>query len=377
MPDEIPVAGTGLGDLDRRYPEKTFRLGRVFADTTNSYKLVWFLAVLALAERTNQRSLRLKDILTEIAVLAWPPVCLYRLSLGRQDKLQEAVHSIRALSRLPLNAKPQEVREHVNGSPAAQSDLEFLLRYVPTRFLAPWFADRLRGVPDSKRSGLIQDLAGQSQGTPLACPYWFGQAEIKLNESWRLFLRENAAVVRAFAEHYLAQYLQARNPNVPGVVNKLAVPLSRQLSAASSLWRAIRSELDRQGQTAGLVDIYTGQPLPERFSIDHFLPWSFVAHDLLWNLTPVKPATNSSKGDAVPDLDFYLPRLAKLQFSAIHALQSRESLLEDYTDCFQLDVPGLVSLGEDGLLKRYQAVILPQAQIAINQGFQAEWRWQN
>ena len=112
-------------------------------------------------------------------------------------------------------------------------------------------------------------------------------------------------------------------------------------------------------------------------SIDHFLPWSLVAHDLLWNLTPVDPATNSSKGDAVPDLDLYLPRLAKLQFSAIQALRGRERLLEDYTDCFQLDVPGLVSLGEEGLLKRYQAVVLPQAEIAINQGFEAVWRWKN
>ena len=92
---------------------------------------------------------------------------------------------------------------------------------------------------------------------------------------------------------------------------------------------------------------------------------------------PLEPATNSSKGDAVPDVDLYLPRLAKLQFRAIKALQGKERLLEDYTDCFQLDVPGLVSLGEDGLLKHYQAVVLPQAQIAINQGFQAGWRWQN
>ena len=377
MPDAIPPIGPGFGDLNRRYPEKTFYLGRVFADTTNSYKLVWFLAVLALTERTSQRNLRLKDILTEMAVLAWPPVCLYRLSLGRQDKLQEAILSIRDSSGLPLNGKPQEVREHINGSPAAQADLEFLVRYVPTRFLTPWFADRLRGVPDSKRSALIQDLAGQSQGTPLACPYWFGQGEIKLNESWRSFLRENAAVVRAFAEHHMAHYLQARNPNVPGVVNKLAVPLSRQLSAASSLWRTIRSELDRHGHPGELVDIYTGHPLPERFSIDHFLPWSFVAHDLLWNLTPVEPATNSSKGDAVPDLDVYLPRMAKLQFTAIRALKGKERLLEDYTDCFQLDVPGLTALGEEGLLKRYQAVVLPQAQIAINQGFPSGWRWQN
>jgi len=41
------------------------------------------------------------------------------------------------------------------------------------------------------------------------------------------------------------------------------------------------------------------------------------------------------------------------------------------------DVPGLVSLGEEGLLKRYQAVVLPQAQIAFNQGFEVGWRWKN
>ena len=127
----------GLLSLEHRFPEKTYCLARVFNDTTNSYKLLWFLAVLALLERASQRSLRFKDILTEMAVLAWPPVCFYRLSLGQQDKLQEAVHSIRARSGLPLNAKPQEVRERIQRSPTAQADLGFLLRYVPTRFLAP------------------------------------------------------------------------------------------------------------------------------------------------------------------------------------------------------------------------------------------------
>lgn len=79
----------------------------------------------------------------------------------------------------------------------------------------------------------------------------------------------------------------------------------------------------------------------------------------------------------MPDVDFYLPRLAKLQFSAIQMLRGKERLLEDYTDCFQLDVPGLMALGEDGLLKRYPSIVLPQAQIAINLGFEAEWRWPN
>src|SRR5258706_2364023 len=93
-----------LAGVALRYPEKTFYLGQVFDDTTNSYKLLWFLAVLALLKQSDQRSLRLKDVLTEMAVAGWHPVCLYRLSLERQDKLQEAILEIKEASRFPPNA---------------------------------------------------------------------------------------------------------------------------------------------------------------------------------------------------------------------------------------------------------------------------------
>jgi len=70
------------------------------------------------------------------------------------------------------------------------------------------------------------------------------------------------------------------------------------------------------------VDIYTGRPVTDLFSIDHFLPWRFVAHELMRNLTPVDAATNPSRSDAVPDLGLFLPRLADLQF-VVQALQGR------------------------------------------------------
>src|SRR5437660_3972580 len=90
-----------LAGVVLRYPEKTFYLGQVFNDTTNSYKLVWFLAILSLLKRSEECSLRLADIFTEMAVAAWHPVCLYRLSLGRQDKLQEVISEIKQKSALP------------------------------------------------------------------------------------------------------------------------------------------------------------------------------------------------------------------------------------------------------------------------------------
>ncbi|MBI4660943.1 MAG: hypothetical protein HY735_19080 [Verrucomicrobia bacterium] len=370
----LPLAGVAL-----RYPEKTFYLGRVFKDTTNSYKLVWFLAILSLLKRNNVQSLRLADIFTEMAIAAWHPVCLYRLSLGVQDQLQHVILEIQQSSRLAPNAAPEAIRKFVEGSVAAHAKLDFK-RFVPTRFVAPWFEDELRGMKDSLKDNKIKALTNESQASPFACPYYFegrgAREAIRLNESWRMFLLENLGIIQSFTEHHLALYLQARNPNVPGVVNKLRAPTGRQLTAARDFWRLVRTDFDRGGRSAEFRDIYSERQLGDNFTIDHFLPWSFVVHDLHWNLTPVEPATNSSKSDSLPDLDVYLPRLAKLHFGAIKAAKKHPKLklLEHYTDCFKQDPDRLVALGEPGLLAKYREIMVPQAQIAINLGFQPGWK---
>lgn len=373
---------SALAGVALRYPEKTFYLGQVFKDTTNSYKLVWFLAILSLLKRNEECSFRLTDIFTEMAVAAWHPVCLFRLSLGRQDKLQDVILEIQQKSGLPPNARPEAIRKFVNGSADAQIKLEYFKRYVPTRFLTPWFADKLRGERDDiARTREIQAMAKESQKTSFASLYYFDDTgvsdSINLNDSWRLFLIENLGIIQSFAEHHFALYLQARNPNVPGVINKLRAPTMRQLTAARDFWRFVRSDFETAGKAAQFKDIYSERQLGNSFSIDHFLPWSFVVHDLLWNLTPVESATNSSKSDVLPDLELYLPRLAKLHFSAIEIAKKRPKFLEDYTDCFKQDAESLLALGENGFLIKYREVIMPQAQIAKNQGFQSGWKLRN
>ena len=364
-----------LGELSLRYPEKTFYLARVFNNTTNSYKLVWFLAILSLLRRKKADLLALADVLAEMAVVVWHPVCLFRLSLGCQDKLQDAVRAIQAQASLEVNEGPDTIRSLVSDSSQARDQLEPFKRYVPTRFLAPWFANELRGVVDTRRDARILELARESQRTRFASPYWLEGSNIRFNRTWQRFLTDNMAVVQAFAEHHFALYLQTRNPNVPGVVNKLHAPIERRLNEARKFWQFVRAELGKLGRSNQFCNIYSEQPLAQDFSIDHFLPWSFVVHDRLWNLTPVQPVTNSAKNDMVPDLDLYLPRLANLHSHAIGVARTRPKLLEDYTDCFRLDAAELLSLTEGGgLASRFREVLLPQAQIAINQGFQSGWR---
>ena len=58
-----------LAGIARHYPEETFFLGQVFKDTTNSYKLVWFLALLSLLKRSDV-PLRMTDVFAEMVVAA-------------------------------------------------------------------------------------------------------------------------------------------------------------------------------------------------------------------------------------------------------------------------------------------------------------------
>lgn len=131
------------------------------------------------------------------------------------------------------------------------------------------------------------------------------------------------------------------------------MPTKRQLSAARRFWNFVRNEFYKRGWEKSFKDIYSLSPLYENFSIDHFLPWSFVVHDSLWNLTPVEKSTNSMKSDKLPNLKIYLPRLAELHYKAIGVSINRPKLLEDYVICFNDEPNKILSLGEKGLQKKY------------------------
>jgi len=321
----------------------------------------------------------LKDIFNEMVAIAWHPVSIYRLSLGKQDKLQEAVLEVKKNTTLTPEADTIVIRETIGSSPELSRRLFFLERFVPTRFLSPWFSKQLRGKKDHVKDSMIKSLSRESQNTSSPTPYYFDETSpaIRFNESWRMFILENLGVIQSFAEYHFALYLQIRNPNVPGIISKLRAPTKRQLTTARNYWRFVRQELSKHGWEYMFKDIYSQNQLSNDFSIDHFLPWSFVVHDQLWNLAPVEKSTNSKKGDMLPDLEIYLPRLAELHYKAIEVALNRPKLLEDYITCFNEEPPKLLSLGMQGLLKKYHNIIVPQTQIAINQGFQAGWVYRN
>lgn len=50
---------------------------------------------------------------------------------------------------------------------------------------------------------------------------------------------------------------------------------------------------------------YCGKMLnPKKIDVDHFIPWSFIKNDNLWNLVLACPACNRSKNDKLPDTGY-------------------------------------------------------------------------
>jgi 5-methylcytosine-specific restriction endonuclease McrA len=99
--------------------------------------------------------------------------------------------------------------------------------------------------------------------------------------------------------HFLAKsplYLQKHNPNVPDIPNKLIKPPRRNsLLNQRRFWNRVFDH------TGPLECIYTQKKLIDgNFAVEHFVPYAFVSHDLIWNLIPADPSFNSRKNDRLP-----------------------------------------------------------------------------
>lgn len=112
------------------------------------------------------------------------------------------------------------------------------------------------------------------------------------------------------------------------------------------------------------------------FLWNHFLPWRFVAHDLLWNIVPTIKNVNSAKSDNLPDVNLYFMPFARAQFKAVQivAQSNKGNLLEDYVLLLNTSsLDDIKDLPFERFYKILYSAIMPQIQIATNMGFSAQW----
>ena len=359
-------------------------LARLFDDCVTSYKYFFFLALLNRVSGKSggpdvsigDRPIPLRDLAVDMVLGAWYPHGFCRLSLGLQDMLQPAVDEVfkdQSVRGTWIAAGGGEWRR-LRALCEEKLHPESFLQYVPFRLLRPFFARELRGSPDQMVNARIADLADEyfSDRRPLYC-FTSDRLGILLHHDWLEYIQRNSAILEGWARFRLAEYLQARNPNTPAVIEKIAPPTTRgSLAAQTTFWREALARLEGSARC-----IYSGERLDlQSFSLDHYLPWSFVSHDRLWNLVPIPRSVNSSKSDCLPDAGYLAP-FAELQSSALGALKAAwpEGRWLRAVEPFLADLrlgPG--DLLEPGRLRNaYEATVLPLAAIAERQGFAGGW----
>ena len=326
------------------------------------------MGILDLYVKKDMERMSIWDIMVEMTANAWYPVSYFRLSFGKSDSLRDAIISLQEVNRLPIRINNNELRHwlhcHKNDTMVRHA-FDFLPKNVPYWFLRPWV-----DVADTK------EIMRRSQLLENDCLYKLTKENdtiwIELNSKWLPYLKENYLILKDFAYWNLSSFLQVRNPNVPNIATKLVKMESRQaLTKQRNLWDFV---LDHS-QTMNCI--FTGNTLEVgNYDLDHFIPWSFVSHNLLWNLIPVDSSINSSKRDRLPDLDQYLLPYSKVHQSAVRTCIEHnyryKDLLDDYLSlgCTPQE---LVAMNKTNLVNCFKRTFSPMSQIAQNMGFEI-WR---
>jgi len=356
-------------------------LAASFDNVTNSYKFYWFLAILEHIRENQSRTISTNDLLARMLASIWYPTNYFRLSFGKQDRLGQIALQVGEHSSLPMDAKRQHiisvVEKKVEENSALADEILSLAIYVPYRFLRPFFTQQLKGVKDWVVNGTVEQLAAESfDDLESPCLYRLINQPIigiEIQPAWFEYLNRHLTILTGFCLWRLVNYVQKNNPNVPNVSNKLFEPEQRDMKRARAFWGLAFEELDH------LACIYSGQAIyRENYSLDHFLPWRFVAHDLLWNIIPTPKNINSAKRDSLPDWERYFAPFAQLQYQAVQvvASSSKSSLLEDHILLLKTgSIEAIRSLTFKSFRETLQATLAPQFQIAANMGFVAQWSY--
>ncbi|MBN1182791.1 MAG: HNH endonuclease [Bacteroidales bacterium] len=340
-------------------------LASVFNRTTATYKYYWFLSILELVAQTPNRLIfPIRSILSRMIGNVWYPVHYYRISFGLADLLRYNTIEIQKQTKLPIDEDKEKLYQNLinNTDHYVVNLIMHFGKYVPFRFLSPWF-------PGANN----REVVNFSSDFKNCCLYKVDiqKDQIQINPNWSEYLVSNNRILRDFCYWNLILYLQAKNPNVPDIANKLIKPVSREsMTRQRRFWDTVfmNSESPRC--------IYTGKPLLiSDYVLEHFIPWSFVSHNLIWNLVPVTQTVNSSKSNRLPQIDRFLEPFVNVQKRAVqtvYRLRPRDKILEDYLVLGE-SIPKILTLSMLEFRERYRKLLTPLVQIAENMGYEY-WR---
>ena len=360
-------------------------------DPSYCYKFYWLEAIVYLIS-AGVTETTFDEIIDEMICNAWYSVREFHIHLSGlgsdgsvRDGLERAILKLSDLSKLPSGASRVEIKNEIRlHNQELYSAKEQLTHMVPYRALAGFFVNAGESMISWESIRRMTAYIEAFNREKTALPYTLGESsklskEVRFHPDWIRMIQDNTVSILGWIQYEKVRWLQNNNPEVPGLVYKLA-PMDekmRKLGKVRKLWEGVM-------ELTEIRDVFTDEPMmPRKYDIDHFIPWSFVMNDELWNLMPMDSSLNSVKSNRLPKWDPFFRRFASNQFMLYQLIQEKPGIHKLYEGCWrdnlhsiwagqELYRPGNSREVFDGILERNMQPVYDSAK---RQGYEI-WQMQ-
>ena len=303
-------------------------LSRLFDNTSECYKFFWFQAIVTKILE-GKTEISYGELLDEMIADAWYMVTEYHLNLGPKDNLEALVKYIRQISGMKPSEKKSVILDYLRECEDKEVARlkRVLILNVPYRLQAP-FMHSLKGKEwDVSAQRMIEKINKEKRLLYYFTAYDGLRTNIIIQQDWQQYILKNQEIIKGWLQYNIILYLQKRNPSVPGIADKLCPPQERKLEKVKKYWKLILT-------LHPVHEIYNDIELDgKNLSIDHFVPWSYVAHDEFWNLHPTTRRINSRKSNNLPDWNTYFLRFCKQEFFSYEMMWQYDSVYAEFEKC--------------------------------------------
>lgn len=306
------------------------------------YKFYWLEAIINLISIGVQET-TFNEIIDEMITNAWFSVREYHIHLSGikadgtlLDGLERTIVLLSQLSGLPASASKDEIKNAIRKyEKELKRTKEQLTHMVPYRALSEFFDKYEQKVNWNSARKMTESIRIINQ-TIVCLPYTFGNSsslkkEVYFHHEWMKMIQDNMVSILGWIRYEKVKWLQNVNPEVPGLVYKLSSmdEKVRKLNNVRVLWEDILKIKE-------IRDVFTGETIVSRkYDLDHFIPWSFVMNDELWNLMPMDSSLNSSKNNRLPKWEPFFKSFANNQYLMYSAIQEIPTIRKHFEACYK------------------------------------------
>lgn len=329
---------------------------KMMSSPSYCYKFYWLEAIVQLIS-ANRTEATYDEIINKMIANAWFPVQEYHIHLSGiygdgdvKDNLEKAVSRLYELTQLPSNANEIQI---MNKLAEFSDDKELhsykteLTKNVPYKVLSGFANKGTEKINLESSAGRMIAYYNKLSGSELLLPYTFGDDKslkkvVKFNDGWIQMIQDNMVSILGWIKYEKVKWLQNNNPEVPGIVYKLAQDdeKARKLDNVRKLWDAI---LEIRPVKNVFMD---GDINRESYAVDHFIPRNFVMNDELWNLMPMDPIQNMKKNKKLPVWENYFGQFANNQFMMYEMIFEKPELLKLYKQCYKDNLHSIWAIQE-------------------------------